>query len=248
MNPYLEQPDAWQDCHLNFIARCQAVLNAQLGPHYFVKAEMKVYAHELGEEERRFFGRADVGIAPGAPVTSPEPARRAAAPVRIALPAAEVERYRWLEIRDRRDRKVVTVIELLSPTNKAPGPDRDDYLWKRARVLASRSHFVEIDLRRGGQRPTPPVLPACAYYALVSRAEERPEMELWPIALRERLPVIPIPLISPDPDALLDLQVVLNQVYDDCGFGWYIYSDTPQPPLSAEDATWAQQFVPVAAP
>ena len=36
-------------------------------------------------------------------------------------------------------------------------------------------------------------LPACAYYALVSRAETRPHADVWPVGLRDPLPRIPTP-------------------------------------------------------
>jgi hypothetical protein len=81
---------------------------------------------------------------------------------------------------------------------------------------------------------------------LVSRAENRPQLGLWPISLRERLPPVPIPLAAPDPDVSLDLQGVLHRVYDGADYGKYIYGETPQPPLSTEDAAWARQFVPAA--
>jgi hypothetical protein len=243
MNPYLEQPDAWEDFHLNCIARIQEVLNRQVSPEYFVKAETRLYVHELPEGERRFLGRADVAVAPGNGGAAVLTERTVTAPQTLTLPTTDVERYGWLEIRDRRDRKLITVIEILSPTNKS-GADRDEYLWKRAGILASQTHLVEIDLRRGGQRPTPPLPPPCDYYVLVSRAQDRPEMGFWPIGLRESLPVIPVPLAPPDPDALVDLQVILNQVYDACGFGGYVYTGNPEPPLREDDAAWARQFVP----
>ncbi len=154
------------------------------------------------------------------------------------------ERHSSIEIRDRRNRRVVAVIELLSPSNKIPGSDRDDYLAKRRQVLAGMTHLVEIDLRRGGTRPTPPQLPACEYYVLVSRYEQRPNLDFWPISLRQRLPVVPIPLIAPGLDVTLDLQAVLDHTYDTARYGNYICAETPEPPLGAEDAAWAQQFVP----
>src|SRR5262249_16881582 len=138
----------------------------------------------------------------------------------------------------------ITVLELLSPSNKAPGSDREDYLAKRRQVLAGPTHLVEIDLRRGGTRPNLPELPLCDYYVLVSRSEQRPNLDFWPIHLRKRLPVVPIPLMAPDPDVLLDLQVVLDRTYDAANYGKYIYGETPEPPLSPEDLAWARQFVP----
>jgi Protein of unknown function (DUF4058) len=42
---------------------------------------------------------------------------------------------------------------------------------------------------------------------------------------------------------MLDLQAVLNRSYDAADYGKYIYSETPQPPLSEADAAWAQQLI-----
>ena len=55
---------------------------------------------------------------------------------------------------------------------------------------------------------------------------------------------IPIPLRAPDGDARVDLQDVLHRAYDGPGYEHFIYAGTPDPPLSAEDAAWARQFVP----
>jgi len=79
---------------------------------------------------------------------------------------------------------------------------------------------------------------------LVSRVERRRDAEFWPISLRERLPVVPIPVRSPDSDAQLDLQAVLDQIYDDAGYVDYIYEEAPRPRLAEEDADWAHQFLP----
>jgi hypothetical protein len=249
MNPYLEQNDAWEDFHQNFITRAQERLSERVGSNYLVKIEVRLYLHELTNEERRFGGRGDVGVAEAAPPGT-QPAAGVGvigAPMQLLLPAVDVQRESYLEIRDRRDRRVVTVVELLSPANKTPGPDHDAYMGKRRSLLASRTHFVEIDLRRGGVRPQPPELPVCDYYVLVSRYQDRPRVGLWPIGLRDRLPEIPIPLTPPDGDVGLDLQALLQRVYDAAGYGKYIYGEEPQPPLTPADAAWARQFVPPAA-
>jgi hypothetical protein len=246
MNPYLEQNDSWEDFHHNFISRAQEMLERQVGEHYFVKVEVRLYLHELSAEERRYFGKADVGVATSHPSsnTSASSATLATAPVQLTLPAVEVERHSSLEVRDRRNRRVVTVIELLSPSNKTRGEDAEDYMAKRREVLGGLVHLVEIDLRRGGQRPSPPELPQCDYYALVSRYEDRPRIGVWPIALREPLPTIPVPLSAPDADVSLDLQELVHRVYDAVNYGKYIYTETPDPPLSPQDQAWARQFVP----
>lgn len=244
MNPFLEQADTWEDFHHGFITHARDVLSSEVGANYLVKIEVRLYLHELSAQERRYFGRADVGVAGTTGEASSPSASSITAPVKLALPAYDVERYSSLEIRDRRNRRVVTVLELLSPTNKTPGPDRDDYLRKRNLQLEERIHLVEIDLRRGGVRPYPPEIPKCDYYALVSRYYERPTLGFWPIGLKDRLPEIPIPLSPPDPDVPLDLQALLNRVYDAARYDKYIYGETPEPPLSPADAVWAKELAP----
>lgn len=67
-----------------------------------------------------------------------------------------------------------------------------------------------------------------------------PDFEVYPIRLRDRLPWIRIPLKLADSDAVLDLQEAVNQAND---IGPYPdrlgYDQAPIPPLSLEDATWA---------
>jgi Protein of unknown function (DUF4058) len=244
MNPYLEQSDTWVDFHTCFIAFARDAIGRQLGPNYLCKIEVRLILHELSADERRYFGVADVGVATTAEKSgSSVGVATLPAPIQLQLPAVESEHHRYLEIRDIRNRRVVTVLELLSPSNKTPGADHDDYIAKRRQVLAGQTHFVEIDLRRGGQRPSLPELPPCDYYALVSRYEERPRMDFWPIRLRECLPVIPVPLLAPDPDVQLDLRTVLDRAYDSAEYGRYIYSEVPEPLLSPDDETWAKQFL-----
>ena len=245
MNPYLEQDDAWHDFHQAFLPELRRQIAGQLAPHYIVKIDEHVYIHEPPDDGRAFLGRPDVFVATRRPTAEGRTAtapRAGGAPARISLPKSDVERLSYLEIRDRRDKRVVTVIELLSPTNKYSSADREQYLGKRGEILASWTHLVEIDLLRGGPRmPFATTLPDCAYYAMVSRMDERPEADLWPIGLRDRLPILPIPLRDPDPDVLVDLQAVLHRVYDAARYVNYIYDESPHPALSAADDAWARQ-------
>jgi hypothetical protein len=124
------------------------------------------------------------------------------------------------------------VIELLSPSNKRPGPDREQYLATRGVFLASHAHLVEIDLLRyRAPLPTEDPRPECTYSVLISRSEKWPRADFWSIKLRDRLPVVPVPLHTGQPDATLDLQAILNRVYDEGGFAYLIYDGEPDPPL-----------------
>src|SRR5207237_964448 len=106
----------------------------------------------------------------------------------------------------------ITVVELLSPANKAAGPNRDHYLAKVRRILASKTNFVEIDLLRGDPKMPWDRLRECDYYAIVSRHAARttddPHADLWPLKVRDPLPTIPIPLRPGEPEPTLDLQAI----------------------------------------
>jgi hypothetical protein len=245
MNPFLEQEDAWNDFHERFIPAAAEEIGQQVAPAYIVKIDQNVYVHELPDEGRGLLGRLDAYVAEGDPsasaltgsVTLEAPSRARLAPLTIS------EREAFIEIRARAERKLITAVELLSPTNKASGSDRDQYLAKRDRYLKSGVHLVEIDLLRGGHRATLDPPQECDYCIVVSRAEERPDVGVWPLRLRDRLPIVPVPLRSPDGDARLDLQALLHRVYDAAGYRHYLYQFQPKPPLSPADAKWASEVI-----
>jgi hypothetical protein len=244
MNPYLEQASVWHSFHEQFPAYCQEELTAQVRPKYFVKLDVNIYIHELPESQRFLAGRPDVTIGRGASDLPSGATAALAAPVIGRLgPAVDVINEAFVEIHERESRRVVTVIELLSPTNKWPGVDRETYLAKRLRYAHSNVHLVEIDLLRGGPRMPVEGLPVCDYCVMVSPAEDRPQVGLWPLILREALPTIPIPLLGGDRPAELDLQALLHRLYDAGGYEDYIYSGSPEPPLSAADQVWADDLI-----
>ena len=83
MNPFLEQADAWEDFHQDFLVRAREALMAEVGENYVIKVETRLYLHELSVDERRFFGRADVAVASRAGGLQPSTATCEAAPVII---------------------------------------------------------------------------------------------------------------------------------------------------------------------
>jgi hypothetical protein len=116
----------------------------------------------------------------------------------VHMEAHLIERQRFLEIRDRWNRELVAVVELLNPVNKKSGADRAQYLTKRSEILASPAHLVEIDLLRCGLAMPDLMRPSSTYGVMVSRFEERPAADFWPIELRQPLPTIPVPLRPAD--------------------------------------------------
>lgn len=246
MNPYFEQSAIWHDFHIEFITVLRRELARTVGPTYIVQLEEHIYIHDISLEQRRMLVRADLSVAePRLTTARPASAGLMDAPAEVLLPDQDVERIPFLEVRDRLGRELVTVVELLSPSTKRPGEDRELYLAKRRALLRSPTHLVEIDLLRGGPRmPLRNGSEAYDYAVLVSRAERRPSAAFWRIHLRDPLPKIPVPLREPEEDACINLQEVLHHSYDGPGYEHFIYDRPPDPPPSAEDAAWAEQFVP----
>ena len=241
MNPFLEHVDAWHTFHMTFPAVAIEVMSPTLGPNYFARIDEHVYIHEMfNDDAGPLWGKPDIGVTElrgqrtqldqRSETLVQEP------PQRVMLPENHPVRVPYIEIRDRLNRRLVTIIELLSPLNKRPGLDREQYEWKRGELLAGTTHLVEIDLLRGGPRFPPADQSECDYCVLVSRHEDRPQADLWPIQLREPLPTIPIPLNAGDAEGKLDLQTVLHRIYDRGGYEKFIYDTDPNPPLNAEDA------------
>ena len=98
--------------------------------------------------------------------------------------------------------------------------------------------YLEGSLWMPMQQP----LPDAPYFVVLSRAEERPISEVWPIQLDERLPLVPVPLLPDDADVALDLQQALTNVYDLLGYDLAIdYSGPPELPLPPAQAAWAEK-------
>lgn len=241
MNPYLEVY-AWRDFHTAFNVAARTALRQVLGERYGVFVEWDVVIHEPPAEERQRFAVADVALSDRQKQTAPASGQstRTAAPAQASIAVDLIEeRHRRVEIRDRQNDRLVTVVELLSPANKADD-GRTAYLSKRQQYLIAGVNLVEIDLLRGGRVLPMSPQPASPYYALVARLEDEGTHGLWPIGLRDPLPTIPVPLRSPDPDAQLDLQALLNGVYDEASYGRVLYARDLKPPLSPEDQAWAE--------
>ena len=241
MNPYLERAAVWHDFHDTFCLILRRALLDRLGDRYDAAYDDHVWIVEPDEVSVR---RADVHVTGEGGSSQPAVADDLTACAVIMEPHAEELREAFVEIRDRSDGRVVTVFELLSPTNKRSGANRQDYLAKRSAYLRSDTHLVELDFLRGGPRMPFGGLPECDYYAAVSVAAERPRARLWPLRLRDRLPTIPVPLAGDDPAIELDLQEVLDDALAFGGFDRRMYTGPPEPPLPTDDAAWAASLAP----
>ncbi|GET44109.1 DUF4058 family protein [Microseira wollei] len=151
----------------------------------------------------------------------------------------------YLEIKEAATGFVITVIEILSPKNKRPGEGREAYIKKRKQVLASLTHLVEIDLLRGG-KPMPILseVPASDYRIVLIRGDRRPQAQLYAFNLRQTIPSFPLPLNPGDPEPIIDLQTLLNGLYERARYHLAIdYSQAPVQPLKAEDVSWVDTLL-----
>jgi hypothetical protein len=255
MNPFLEHPDVWSTFHTGMLAAMAERLSAQVRPDYLVHMEAHLWIHERVDDyedrgsSRRLIGGSDVSVSRIGAATSgdfvgSEAETAVLTPAtRILIPLVDIERQRYLEILDRRSRELVAVVELLSPVNKKSGPDRAQYLTKRSEILASPAHLVEIDLLRCGRAMPDQERPSSTYGVMVSRVEERPAADFWPIGLRQPLPTIPVPLRPANSHASLELQKLLHEVYDRGTYAQEIYELEAEPPLDPADLDWAEQVL-----
>jgi Protein of unknown function (DUF4058) len=239
MNPYLENPDLWSEVHFGLISVLARSLNAVITPKYRAAVEKRVYTDSLlvGIPDVSVFQRGGEAAKPERTIAT------LSQPVAVTVPIAAEVQERFLEIREAGTGTVVTVVEVLSPKNKRVGEGKAKYDAKRQTVLNSMAHLVEIDLLRTGEPKPMAGGVASDYRILVSRANHRPAAELYPFSLRERLPRFLLPLRPVDQEPVVDLQAVVQQVYEEAALELAIdYTQPPIPPVSDDDFAWIQSL------
>jgi hypothetical protein len=250
MDPYLESPELWPDVHHELISQIRGALNPAIRPHYVARVELRVYISDDDDPGREVIlpdVRVEKTKHKGTKKTRSGPALAVAEPIIVPflLIDNEIKEAR-LEIKHRETGALVTVIELLSPTNKIRGArGRASFMEKRQDTLASDVHWVEIDLLRAGLPSVPrPRFRRSHYRVFVSRAGQRGHASYWPIDVRQALPVIAIPLRAPDADVPLDLGAVLRAAYERGAYDMSIdYRRPAEPPLKGDVATWAERLL-----
>ena len=239
MDPYIESKLLWPDFHNDMAGEIRARLNQTLDPIYTAITTPYV-TYQVIQIDKDYGIRPDVGV-----LRTPEIAGGVAiapAPTITSYVTNQVTvelrlKLHRVEVRFTDNKKVVTMIEILSPVNKqASHKAYHDYLRKQRDILRSEVHFIELDFLRGGTRPplVKPV-PKASYYVMLSRVEERPNVAVWPIQLIDPLPTIPIPLQQPDPDVVLNLNDVVATIYQRGAYQRQInYSQPPPAPVLSD--------------
>ena len=247
MDPFIEA-DEWEDFHSRLITGISDALVPNLRPDYLVRTERRVYVEHPFDDPQLIRPDLTVVRPPGRRSVrrATESATAVLEPIECTLPGPVEVREKYLVIRKLHSSEVVTVIEVLSPSNKrVRGEGRDEYLAKREEVLQSRTNLVELDLLRGGARlPTTGPLPEGDYYAFVCRVGRRMRADVYAWPLPHCLPTIPVPLSPGDREASLDLQAVFNSVYDRAGYDYSLdYRQPIAPPLDKANAKWVREVL-----
>jgi Protein of unknown function (DUF4058) len=239
MDPFLEG-EMFQEFHDTLANEIRAQLLPRLKPKY-VALLAKRYAFEHPDLHVTTTIYPDVHVAKQAragyviarDVESPT--------IELENPLPEPVPYLAVEIRDVAERRLVTSIEILSPVNKR-GKGAREYNEKRLEILETDTHLLEIDLLRQGERiALVGELPRAPYFVFLSRWMRRPKTEIYPIQLRAPLPVVPVPLLPPDPDVPLDLQAALNACFELVGYERLLDYAQPLSDLGAEDGAWIDE-------
>jgi hypothetical protein len=244
MDPYLEGA-LWTTFHFAFGAEIVRQLAPRLRPRYLVLPVERFVIDTFDDIAITANIYPDVGVAKSARETPAVYASSATdAPLHLATVIPEAVPHVSIEIRDIANRQLVTAIEILSPTNKR-ADGRLEYLSKRRQILLSTTHLLEIDLLRQGRRlPMRDPLPLVEYFILLSRVESRPITDVWPLTLRDLLPVVPLPLLPGDADVTLDLQQAFTATYDLLGYDLAIdYLQSPDPALDQVAMSVADSFL-----
>ncbi len=247
MNPYLEHPEIWPGVHHWLIIEIARFLSPKLRPKYRVAVEVRMY--ETPSENSLLVGIPDLIVKRSSTTTTAITNVAVAAPTtqpsKVTVPVPEIIKEGYLEIREVGTEAVITSIEILSPANKRSGKGRQIYEKKRLQVLGSLTHLVEIDLLRAGEP-----LPffgnniSSQYRILISRGNCRPNADLYAFNLQDVIPSFPLPLRRGDTEPVIDLQALLNEIYEIAGYDLVMdYSRESVPPLSESDAVWADSLL-----
>src|SRR5262245_59808250 len=250
MDPYLEAH--WRDVHASLIIYARDALQSVLPSSLRARVEERVLLETpQGLGDHPLFPDVRVGeyTSKRGREARPEPGVAVAEPLVVeAEPEPATETFLEIIVRASGNR-VVTVIEFLSPSNKSPGPNREQYLRKQRDVCSSDANLVEIDLNRFGLHTLAfPLIHVKApgrtpYMACVRRAARRGKAEVYRLPLWERLSVLKVPLRPGDADVPLDLQALIEQCYRNGAYEATIdYSAEPDPPLIGDEAEWADQM------
>jgi len=153
----------------------------------------------------------------------------------------------YIEIRQRTDGRLITLVDVVSPANKTTTQGRQSYLDKRREGRSAGSNLVEIDLVLQGQPMldySRDGLPDWDYAVTVTRSTQPERYEIYTATLQKRLPRFRLPLAADDRDTVLDLHAACARAYDQGNFAGKIdYQRDPVTALSDDDRQWLNEHL-----
>jgi hypothetical protein len=244
MDPWIENAEYFRDFHSTMITLIRSAINERAPKGYAARGTQLVWMddEQVREPDVGVFGRrGDRNFNGPLTLAGALAVEEETAPVEVEQP--------YLEILSKDGMRLVTVIEILSRSNKRTGDNgREAYLKKQAECKEQGVHLVEIDLLRGGPHTTAVPLAklrakAGAFDYHVSITTCNPPIRYYavPIRMGDPLPMIPIPL-DPNIDPIrIELQPLFERTYDTGKYGEFMDFAKPcDPPLTPEQRTWAE--------
>jgi hypothetical protein len=242
MDPYLEHPELWPEVQNRLIVAMAVAIGSYLRPKYKVAIETRTY----WIEDTHLAENHDINIlSKKSTVNKPEMIASKYQPISVMMPMPIEVNEGYIEIKNMKTGKVITIIEILFPQHKHSCGGRQLYERLRQKRLLSSNHLIEIDLLRIG-KPMPVLgkIPNSDYRILISRGNKRPQAQLYAFNVREEIPSFPLPLQSKEAEPLIVLQALLREVYQQAAFDLTLdYSRDPIPPLNLKDAAWADSVL-----
>lgn len=214
VDPYLEAQGYWPDFHLTFLNYWREALADGLPDDYEARVDERVNLVDIEDWKTKLI-KPDIALIRRPEISRPSNGGGTLTlePETIPTVVLEQEQEAYLKILHRPTRKLVTVLELLSPANKT-GDSRRDYLMKRNLIYQEEVHLVELDLLVSGLRLPMKRLPAADFHAIVGRWEVRPDCQVYSWTVNMLLPVLAIPLRAPDPDIVINLADVYRTAFE----------------------------------
>ena len=119
------------------------------------------------------------------------------------------------------------------------------YLEKRRKLRLAGIHLLEIDLIRSGKRPAQLAQLTNTDYLVALTQGHQSKTDVWAIDLTDSLPIIPVPLNTPDVDVLIDLQQAFTEIYQEAAYNVSINYQTepPLPKLTSKKYQWLKALV-----
>jgi uncharacterized protein DUF4058 len=153
----------------------------------------------------------------------------------------------FIEIRQRTDGRLITLVDVVSPSNRTTSGGREAYLEKRKESRSGSANLVEIDLVLQGQPMldySREGLPDWDYAVTVTRSTQPERYEIYTATLQKRLPRFRLPLAADDRDTVLDLYAAFARAYDQGNFASKVdYQRDPPTSLRDPDRQWLDKLL-----